>query len=452
MDRLLVVDDDLNILKVLKMRLESEGYQVETASDIAGAKELASKNEYELALLDMKFTGGNGIELMKSIHELDQDLPVIILTAHGTIESAVEAMKEGAYIYLTKPFDYRELLLQIKNGIEKSNLSREVKRLRNIIDKDHGLQSVIGRSAPMKQVFDLTALAAQSNSSVFISGESGTGKGMIARALHQLSDRRDKPFVSINCASIPETLLESELFGFEKGAFTGAVSNKKGLFLQADGGMIFLDEISEIPLSMQGKLLKAIEEKEFYPLGAQKPVKVDIRIVSASNKDIEKEVEKGNFRSDLFYRIHVIPIRIPPLRERKEDIALLVEFFLEKCAAKMNKRIKNIAPQAMKKIMVYSWPGNVRELENVIECAVVMAREDVINEEMLVITNQKMEENTFLPFKESKNDFERNYLEDLMKITKGNVSQAAKMAGKYRADLYAMLEKHKLNPLDFRKD
>ncbi|MEQ8164413.1 MAG: sigma-54 dependent transcriptional regulator, partial [Smithellaceae bacterium] len=292
----------------------------------------------------------------------------------------------------------------------------------------------------------------QSNSSVFISGESGTGKGMIARALHQLSDRRDKPFVSINCASIPETLLESELFGFEKGAFTGAVSNKKGLFLQADKGMIFLDEISEIPLSMQGKLLKAIEEKEFYPLGAQKPVKVDIRIVSASNKDIEKEVEKGNFRSDLFYRIHVIPIRIPPLRERKEDIALLVEFFLEKCAAKMNKRIKNIAPQAMKKIMVYSWPGNVRELENVIECAVVMAREDVINEEMLVITNQKMEENTFLPFKESKNDFERNYLEDLMKITKGNVSQAAKMAGKYRADLYAMLEKHKLNPLDFRKD
>ncbi len=452
MDRLLVVDDDLNILKVLKMRLESEGYYVETASDIAGAKELAVKNEYELALLDMKFTGGNGIELMKSIHEVDQDLPVIILTAHGTIESAVEAMKEGAYIYLTKPFDHRELLLQIKNGIEKSNLSREVKRLRNIINKDYTIQNIVGRSEMMKQVFDLTALAAQSNSSVFISGESGTGKGMIARALHQLSDRRDKPFVSLNCASIPETLLESELFGFERGAFTGAVSNKKGLFLQADGGMIFLDEISEIPLSMQGKLLKAIEEKEFYPLGAQKSVKVDIRIVSASNKDIEKEVEKGSFRSDLFYRIHVIPIRIPPLRERKDDIPLLVEYFLGKCAAKMNKQIKNVTPQALKRIMVYSWPGNVRELENVIECAVVMARDDVINEDMLVITNSKMDENTFLPFKESKNDFERNYLMELMKISKGNVSQAAKMAGKYRADLYAMLEKHNLNPLDFRKD
>jgi two-component system response regulator GlrR len=216
--------------------------------------------------------------------------------------------------------------------------------------------------------------------------------------------------------------------------------------------MIFLDEISEIPLSMQGKLLKALEEKEFYPLGAQKPVKVDIRIVSASNCDIEKEVEKGNFRSDLFYRIHVIPVRMPPLRERKEDIPLLVEHFLAKCAAKMNKQIKNITPQALKKIMIYSWPGNVRELENVIECAAVMARDDVINEDMLVVTNQKMDESTFLSFRESKHDFERNYLVELMKISKGNVSQAAKMAGKYRADLYALLEKHNLNPLDFRKD
>ncbi|MEN6375158.1 MAG: sigma-54 dependent transcriptional regulator [Smithella sp.] len=452
MDRLLVVDDDLNILKVLKMRLESEGYQVETASDIAGAKELAVKNEYELAILDMKFTGGNGIELMKNIHEVDRDLPIIILTAHGTIESAVEAMKEGAYIYLTKPFDHRELLLQIKNGIEKSNLSREVKRLRNIINKDYIIENIVGRSNSMKQVFDLTILAAQSNTNVFISGESGTGKGMIARALHQLSDRKDKPFVSLNCASIPETLLESELFGFEKGAFTGAVNNKKGLFLQADRGIIFLDEISEIPLSMQGKLLKALEEKEFYPLGSQKPVKVDIRIVSASNKDIEKEVENGNFRSDLFYRIHVIPIRMPPLRERKDDIPLLVEYFLGKSAAKMNKQIKSISPQALKKIMMYPWPGNVRELENVIECAAVLARDDVINEDMLVIQNPKMDEGVFLSFKESKNDFERNYLMDLMKISKGNVSQAAKIAGKYRADLYALLEKHDLNPLDFRKD
>jgi len=452
MDRILVVDDDLNILKVLKMRLESEGYEVATASNIADARELAVKNEYELAILDMKFSGGSGIELMKRIREMDRDLPVIILTAYGTIESAVEAMKEGAYIYLTKPFDYQVLLLQIKNGIEKSNLSREVKRLKNIINQGHSIQGIIGRSEAMTQVFDLIALAAQSNSNVFISGESGTGKGMLARALHQLSDRRDKPFVSLNCAAIPETLLESELFGFEKGAFTGAVTNKKGLFLQADGGMIFLDEISEIPLSMQGKLLKAIEEKEFYPLGAQKPVKVDIRIVSASNKDIEKEVEKGSFRNDLFYRIHVIPIRVPSLRERKDDVPLLVEHFLGKCAEKMNKQIKNISPKALKKIMTYSWPGNVRELENVIECAVVMARDDVISEDMLVATSQKIDENSFQSFKESKQEFERNYFTKLLKISKGNISQAAKLAGKYRADLYALLEKYDLNPLNFRKD
>ncbi len=452
MDRLLVVDDDLNILKVLKMRLESEGYQVETASDISAAKNLVMNNEYELAVLDMKFSGGSGIELMKSIREVDRDLPVIILTAYGTIESAVEAMKEGAYVYLTKPFDHRELLLQIKNGIEKSNLSREVKRLRSILHQDHGIQNIIGRSEVMKKVLDLAVLASQSDSNVFIGGESGTGKGMIARAVHELSSRKDRPFVSLNCAAIPETLLESELFGFEKGAFTGAASNKKGFFLQADGGTIFLDEISEIPPPMQGKLLKAIEDREFYPLGAQKTVKVDIRIISASNKDIEKEVEEGRFRRDLLYRIRVIPIWMPPLRERKEDIPLLVEHFLEKTSAKVNKKIRDITPQALKKIMTYSWPGNVRELENAIECAAVMARGEVIQDDMLIVGNGKTDEGTFRSFRESKQDFERNYLIELMKITRGNVSQAAKLAGKYRADLYALLEKYHLNPPEFRQD
>ncbi len=252
---------------------------------------------------------------MKSLRDVDPDLPVIILTAYGTIESAVEAMKEGAYSYLTKPFDYRELLVQIRNGIEKSKLSREVKRLRSMIKADFEGQNIIGHSEALKRVFEAVALAAETESNVFVSGESGTGKGLVARALHQLSERKDKPFVPINCAAIPATLLESELFGFEKGAFTGAYASKKGLFVQADRGIIFLDEISEIPLAMQGKLLKALEEKEFYPLGAHKTVKVDVRIISASNKDIEKEVEKGTFRSDLFYRVHVIPIKVPPLRD-----------------------------------------------------------------------------------------------------------------------------------------
>jgi len=434
------------------MRLQSEQYAVVAASEIREAKERITEGGFEIALLDLKLDGGTGIELMKSLREVDPDLPVIILTAYGTIESAVEAMKEGAYSYLTKPFDYRELLIQIRNGIEKAKLSREVKRLRSLLQADFEGQSIIGQSVAMKRVSEAVALAAETDSNVFISGESGTGKGLVAKALHQLSERKDKPFVPINCAAIPATLLESELFGFEKGAFTGAIANKKGLFVQADGGIIFLDEISEIPPPMQGKLLKALEEKEFYPLGSHRTVKVDVRIVSASNKDIEKEVEKGTFRGDLFYRVHVIPIRVPPLRERKEDIPLLVEHFLDKVAGKLKRPIKALSPAALQKLMIYSWPGNVRELENMIECAVVMSPEEVISEEMILLPGQEMGETAFKTLKASKQDFEKNYLIQLMKISRGNVSQASKLAGKYRADLYELLEKYHINPLDFRQE
>jgi two-component system response regulator GlrR len=452
MEKILVVDDDVSILKVLQMRLESEQYAVVAAAEIREAKERITEGGFDIALLDLKLDGGTGIELMKSLREVDPDLPVIILTAYGTIESAVEAMKEGAYSYLTKPFDYRELLIQIRNGIEKAKLSREVKRLRSMLKADFEGQSIIGQSESMKRVFEAVALAAETDSNVFISGESGTGKGLVAKALHQLSERKDKPFVPINCAAIPATLLESELFGFEKGAFTGAIANKKGLFVQADGGIIFLDEISEIPPPMQGKLLKALEEKEFYPLGSHRTVKVDVRIVSASNKDIEKEVEKGTFRGDLFYRVHVIPIRVPPLRERKEDIPLLVEHFLDKVAGKLKKPVKALGPAALQKLMIYSWPGNVRELENMIECAVVMTPEEVIPEEMIILPGQEMGETAFKTLKASKQDFEKNYLIQLMKISRGNVSQASKLAGKYRADLYELLEKYRINPLDFRQE
>jgi two-component system response regulator GlrR len=451
MEKILVVDDDVSILKVLQMRLESEQYAVVAASEIREAKERIAEESFDIALLDLKLDGGTGIELMKSLREVDPDLPVIILTAYGTIESAVEAMKEGAYSYLTKPFDNRELLVQIRNGIEKSKLSREVKRLRSMLKADFEGQNIIGHSEAMKRVFEAVALAAETDSNVFISGESGTGKGLVAKALHQLSERKDRPFVPINCAAIPATLLESELFGFEKGAFTGAFANKKGLFVQADRGIIFLDEISEIPLAMQGKLLKALEEKEFYPLGAHRTVKVDVRIISASNKDIEKEVEKGTFRSDLFYRVHVVPIKVPPLRDRKEDIPILVEHFLNKVAGKLKRTVKALSSAALQKLMIYSWPGNVRELENMIECAVVMSTEDLISEELIILPGQEMGEHAFKPLKESKQDFERNYLVQLMKISQGNVSQASKLAGKYRADLYELLEKYHINPLDFRQ-
>ena len=452
MEKILVVDDDLNILKVLRMRLELGGYAVVTASETHEAKERILEGGFDIALLDLRLSEANGIDLMKSLREIDPDLPVIILTAYGTIESAVEAMKEGAYSYLTKPFDYRDLLVQIHHGIEQSRLSREVKRLRSMMRADLEGQNIIGESESMMQVSQVVALAAGTDSNVFISGESGTGKGMIAKALHQLSSRKDQPFVAINCAAIPANLLESELFGFEKGAFTGAVASKKGLFVQADGGTIFMDEISEIPIPMQGKLLKALEEKEFYPLGTHRKTKVDVRIVSASNKDIEKEVEAGNFRSDLFYRIHVIPIRMPPLRERKEDIPLLATYFLAKVAEKLKKPAKTLSPAAMQRLTIYPWPGNVRELENIIECAVVMSAEDVIPEELMILPGQDAGDSAFKPFKESKHDFEKNYLVQLMKISRGNVSQASKLAGKYRADLYALLNKYKINPLNFRKE
>ena len=452
MEKILIVDDDVSVLKVLQMRLESAQYAVVAASDAREAKKRLEEETFDIALFDLRLAEGSGIDLMKGIRDIDPELPVIILTAFGTIESAVEAMKEGAYSYLTKPFDTRELLVQIRNGIEKSKLSREVKRLRTMMRDDFEGQSIIGHSEAMKRVFDAVALAAETDSNVFISGESGTGKGMVARALHQLSKRMDKPFVPINCAAIPATLLESELFGFEKGAFTGAVASKKGLFVQADKGIIFLDEISEIPLHMQGKLLKAIEEKEFYPLGSHKTVKVDVRIVSASNREIEKEVEKGTFRSDLFYRVHVVPIKVPPLRDRKEDIPILVEHFLAKMAEKLEKPAKSLSPAALQKLMLYAWPGNVRELENIIECAVVMSTENTISEELIIVPGQKDEKHAFKPLKESKQDFERDYLVQLMKISRGNVSRASKLAGKYRADLYELLEKYHINPLDFRKE
>ncbi len=451
MDKILIVDDDLNILKLLCMRLETEGYIVDATPEFEEALKKIEREDFSLALVDLKLKQRTGIELMEAIHNINPEMPIIILTAYGTIKSAVEAMKKGAYTYLTKPFDFQELSLQIKNAIEKAKLSREVKRLREIVKGKYEFTNIVGKSEAMKRLLDLVSRAAQIDSNVYLQGESGTGKGLIAKALHLASKRKDGPFVAINCAAIPETLLESELFGFEKGAFTGAIYSKKGLFVQANNGTLFLDEISEIPLSMQAKLLQALEEKKFYPLGGELPVEVDVRIIAASNKDLKEEVKKGNFRDDLFYRIHVIPIKIPPLRERKEDIPLLANFFLKKNCDKMNKNIKGFSAKALKKMMMYSWPGNVRELENAVECAVAICIQDVIPED-LILPTQRMEEDMLKPLKEAKSEFEKNYLIHLLQVTQGNVSQAAKLAHKYRADFYKLLEKYHIDPKKFRKN
>ncbi len=450
MDKILVVDDDRSILKVIKLRLEAENYRVVTATGAEDALAKAGDEGFDLSLLDLKLIGRNGIELMGDLHKLDPEMPIIILTAHGTIKSAVEAMSKGAFSYLTKPFDYQELLLQTQKSLEKRKLSIEVKRLQNIVEEKYGFDNLIGKSGRMKKVLMQVAQAAKTDSVVYINGESGTGKELIARNLHLASARGDGQFVAINCAAIPENLLESELFGYQKGAFTGAHQNKKGLFAQAHGGTFFLDEISEMSMNMQAKLLRVLEEKAVHPIGARTTVKVDARILAASNKNLEEEVKAGKFREDLFYRIYVILIYLPPLRERKEDIPLLAAHFLGKYSKQAGKNITGFSSAASQKLLQHHWPGNVRELENTIEAAVVMGDKDVITEDLILQTQQFADEGLkFL--KDAKMDFEKNYLIQLITLTKGNVTEAAKLAGKYRADLYELLKKYDLNPADFRK-
>lgn len=450
MDNILIVDDDKNMLEVLKLRLEEEGYRIAATTGAHDALKSVENELFDLAVVDLKLSGKeDGIELMRDLRQIGPEMPVIILTAYGTIETAVEAMKQGAYSYLTKPFDRRELLLQIKNGLEKSSLSREVRRLKALLGERYGFENIIGKSKKMQEVLEQVSRAAETDSNVFIYGESGTGKELVAKSLHLLSARKDNPFVAINCAAIPEALLEGELFGYNKGAFTGAVRNKRGFFVQAHGGTIFLDEISEMSVSMQVKLLRVLQEKQFYSLGGEKPTDVDVRILTATNKNLEDEVKRGKFREDLFYRIYVIPIRLPPLRERREDIPLLADHFIKKFARKVKKEIKGISTPALQKLLSYSWPGNVRELENTIEYAAAMTTKDVIVED-LILQSRTIQESKVNSLKEAKNQFEVNYISNLLLLTRGNVSKAAKLAGKYRSDFYDLLKKHDLNPSDFK--
>ncbi|MBW2432806.1 MAG: sigma-54-dependent Fis family transcriptional regulator [Deltaproteobacteria bacterium] len=450
MEKILVVDDDPSILKVIRMRLEAEGYRVTTAIEAKKALALAAEKSFDAALLDLKLKGENGICLMQDLHQIHPEMPVIILTAYGTIKSAVEAIKKGAYSYLTKPFDHEELLMQTRNGLERSRLTKEVKNLKNIVKERYGFENIITKSKKMEAILDQVAHAAESDANVFIEGESGTGKELIARTLHLASARRDGPFVAINCAAIPETLLESELFGYQKGAFTDAARNKKGLFLQAHQGTFFLDEISEMAQSMQAKYLRVLQEKEFYPIGAQKTIHVDTRFIASSNRNLEAEVEKGAFREDLFYRIHVIVIQLPPLRQRKDDIPLLANYFLNKYARETQKDITGFTPSAIQKLMLHDWPGNVRELENAVECAVALASRNIISEDA-ILPDQPPPEGGLPSLKDAKEDFEKNYLIQLIELTHGNVSQAAKLAGKYRADLYQLLKKYDITASEYRR-
>ena len=448
--KILVVDDDQNLLELVKMRLESESYEVTTASREEDAIEAVKGQAFDLSILDLQLAHQDGISLMEELHLILPEIPVIILTAFGTIESAVEAMKRGAYSYLTKPFDPRDLLFQIERALENRRLTSEVQRLKGLLSERYDFSNIVAKSEKMQKVLEAVAQIGKIDSTVYIHGESGTGKELIAKAIHLTSERKSKPFVAINCAAIPETLLESKLFGHEKGAFTGAIRSTKGLFAQAHEGTIFLDEIGDMSLPIQAKLLRVLQERQFYPVGSEKIVEVDVRVIVATNKDLEAQVKQGLFREDLFYRIHVIPIYLPPLRERKEDIAPLADLFVKKFSQQMKKKVKRLSPPVLQRLMLHDWPGNVRELENTIEYAIAMTQQEVLTEEYVLQTKGASSNEPLKPLKEARDDYEKNYIIQLLEICKGNVSMAAKMAGKYRADFYDLLKKHNLNISDFK--
>lgn len=445
---ILTVDDDPSILKVLGMRIGSHGYRVLSAPDGRKALELAEKTVIDLAVIDYKLNGEDGISLMEKLREIQPEMPMIILTAYGTIRKAVDALHHGACNYLTKPFDGEELIQQIETCLEKTAPFRSTYPSDLQPEQQGACARIIARSKAMKTVLAKVGQVAVTDSSVYIEGESGTGKELIARCLHAAGTRKAGPFIAINCAAIPENLLESELLGYEKGAFTSADRSREGLFARAHGGSFFFDEISELPLSMQAKLLRILEEKEFYPLGSNRKVIVDVRIIAASNCNLKKRVADGLFREDLFYRIHVIPILIPPLRERKEDILPLARHFLAEFSKDTGKNVNDISPSAVRKLMESRWPGNVRELENAMEYAVAMATGEVVTPEL--ISGSPSGKGNPPPLRDAKENFEKDYLIKLLEINRGNVSHAAKVAGKYRADFYVLLRKHGLDPMDFR--
>lgn len=452
MGKILVVDDDKNLLELLKIRLESAGYEVITALKEEDAIEAAKNQVFDLAIVDLQLLHQDGISLMEELHLILPEMPVLILTAYGSIESAVEAMKKGAYSYLTKPFDPQDLLFQIERAMENRRLNIEIQRLKGLLEERYDFTNIVARSEKMKKVLEMVSQIAKTESTVYIHGESGTGKELIAKAIYLASERKHKSFVAINCAALPEPLLESKLFGHEKGAFTGAIRSAKGLFAQAHGGTIFLDEIGDMSLAIQAKLLRVLQERQFYPVGSEQLVEVDVRVIVATNKNLENQAKQGLFREDLFYRIHVIPIHLPPLRERKEDIPLLVEHFLEKFGQQMKKEIKGLTPMAMQRLMLHDWPGNVRELENTIEYAVAMTHQDTIAENFILQTkNVAISEEPLKPLKEAKDSYEKTYLIHLLETCGGNVSKAAKLAGKYRADFYDLLKKHGLKSENFKK-
>jgi two-component system response regulator PilR (NtrC family) len=380
---ILIVDDELSMREFLAHMLTKEGYNTDVAENGEIAIDMIGKNNYQLVITDVKMPKKNGLEVLKAVKKSSPETIVIMITAYSSVDSAIEAMKVGAYDYIPKPFKIDEIKIVIRNALEKRKLERENILLKSELKERYKFENFVGHNQKMVKVYDLIRQVSKISTNILVLGESGTGKEIVARAIHFNSDRFNKPFVTINCAAIPENLLESELFGHKKGAFTGAIDNKKGLFEEADGGTIFLDEVGELPLNIQVKLLRAIQEKEFKRVGDTKDVKVNVKIIAASNSNLEEDVKKNKFREDLYYRLNVIKIDMPPLRDRKDDIPLLVNHFIEKYNKEIGKDIEGISDEAQQYLENYDFPGNVRELENIIERAIALERSYFITKEVL---------------------------------------------------------------------
>lgn len=430
--KILIVEDEKSMREVLRILLEGEGYEVTPAADSVEGMNLLNRDIYDMVITDIKMPKISGLEILKKVHETAPDTLVIMITAFGTIESAIEAMHLGAYDYIHKPFKIDEIRLVVRKAFEKRKLREEVSILREKIKTTYELGNIFWKSPKMQELLNIIPRVAQSMSSVLITGESGTGKELFATALHNLSPRKEKNLVAVNCATFTEGLLESELFGHMKGAFTGAAYNKQGLFEVADGGSIFLDEICEMSMNLQSKLLRVLENGTFRRVGGTTDIKVDVRTISATNKDIGAEVEAGNFREDLFYRLNVVPLHIPPLRERKEDIPLLIEHFL----AKFSPAKKQVSPEVMKLFIEYPWKGNVRELENIIERILLLLDRDVITSADVPQEILKFSEDVkYIPdltnngadLEHIIEGIEKNYLLNALKLSGGSKTEAAKL-------------------------
>ena len=447
--RILVVEDDREMSRFLTQLLSEEGYEVEVVNDGPSALEAYQRGSFDLIISDLMMPRMKGTELVRRLKATDPDALVLLITAFGTIESAVEAIQAGAFQYLTKPFRSDELLIHVQRSLEQHQLKQELVKLRAEARNRYQFQNIVGRSENMKKIFDTVAHISDLPANVLILGESGTGKEMVARAIHRHSARAEGPFVPLNCAAIPETLLESELFGYLRGTFTDARKDRLGLFQEASGGILFLDEISEIPVNLQAKLLRVIEDKEVRPLGANQSERVDTRVVSACNRDLEHLVEEGRFRQDLYYRLNVIRVELPSLRERPEDIPLLSEHFLRKFATQTKRKLEGIDQDAMAALMSYRWPGNVRELEHTIERAVLLGKESTIGLKDLPPQLATPGENT-LPLVAAVaraytlRDLEREYILRVIESTHGNKTEAAKILGVDRTTLYRKLDEYKV--------